>query len=184
MLRNHALHLDLEADSRLPEIGVVSVESGVLEERHHTRVELLDDVVEVYFSGFLVVAVLRIPEIDLDASGPNDFGTRGRGPSVEHASRDLHFLSKGPPIGNAVEAALMYRGISVLDSVCVLRPLMRVERAVQIRTVARRQEAAGPDVKLWSLSDLRHGIQHGEFVGDAVVVRAAHESDRVSHRPV
>src|SRR5260370_30185211 len=56
MLRNQASILDLEAASRLPEIGVVSVESGVLEERHHTRVELLDDVVEVYFSGFLVVA--------------------------------------------------------------------------------------------------------------------------------
>src|SRR6266540_550820 len=52
---NHALHLDLEADSRLPEIGPLSVESCVLEERHHARVELLDDVVEVHFGGFLVV---------------------------------------------------------------------------------------------------------------------------------
>ena len=45
----------------LPEIGVQSVESGVLEERHHARVELLDDVVEVHFGGLLVDAERLAP---------------------------------------------------------------------------------------------------------------------------
>src|SRR5262249_17932796 len=34
--------------------------------------------------GVQVVSVLRIPEIDLDASGPNDFLTRSCGPPIEH----------------------------------------------------------------------------------------------------
>src|SRR6185295_16209498 len=50
------LHLDLEADSELPEILLLSVESCVLVERHDARIELLDDVVKVHFGGFLVIA--------------------------------------------------------------------------------------------------------------------------------
>ena len=95
-----------------------------------------------------VVAVLRIPEIDLDASGPEDFGIPGRGLAVERADRDLHFLGELAPIDDAVVAALKDEGISVLDAVRVHVPLMRVERAVEIRAVARRQETAGPDVEL------------------------------------
>src|SRR6266566_625967 len=49
------LHLELEADSGLPEIGFQSVESCVLIEAHHAGIELLDDVVEIDFTGFLVV---------------------------------------------------------------------------------------------------------------------------------
>src|SRR5262249_51736165 len=55
-LRNDSLHLDLETDSRLPEIFFLSIESDVLVERHHARVELLDDVVEVHFCRLLVIA--------------------------------------------------------------------------------------------------------------------------------
>src|SRR5262245_18954502 len=53
---NSDLHLDLEADSRLPEISSLSIESCVFEERHHARIELLDDVIEIHFCGFLVIA--------------------------------------------------------------------------------------------------------------------------------
>jgi len=48
----NGLHLDLQADAPLPEIGSHSVESRVFVERHHASVELLDDVIEIDLSGF------------------------------------------------------------------------------------------------------------------------------------
>src|SRR6266567_2234957 len=55
-LGNDGLHLDLEADSSLIEVRSHCVESSVPVERHHARVELLDNVVEVHFRGSLLVA--------------------------------------------------------------------------------------------------------------------------------
>src|SRR5713101_715380 len=52
---HHELNLDLQAESGLPEIGSHRVESCVSVETHHAQVELLDDVVEVHFSGLLLV---------------------------------------------------------------------------------------------------------------------------------
>src|SRR5436190_1846044 len=49
------LHLDLQANSRLPEVGSHSREFGVLVKRHDAGVEILDHVVEIHFAGFLVV---------------------------------------------------------------------------------------------------------------------------------
>ena len=50
------LHLDLQTNTRLPEVGFYGVEVGVFDERHDARIELLDDVIEIHFRGFLVVA--------------------------------------------------------------------------------------------------------------------------------
>src|SRR5262249_23497744 len=55
----NGLHLDLETDSRLPEIGFNGVVVRVFDEEHHARIELLQNVVKVEFRGLLVVVPVR-----------------------------------------------------------------------------------------------------------------------------
>src|SRR5260370_20577186 len=86
-----------------------------------------------------VVAILRVPEINLDASGPKNLRIPGRRLAVERANRDFYFLGKLTPIGNAVIAALKDKGISVLHAVRIDTPLVGIERAVEIRAVAGRK---------------------------------------------
>src|ERR1051326_1279338 len=54
------LHLDLQADSKTPGISVHGREVRLLVERHYPRIEILDDVVEIKFGGFLIEWNIRL----------------------------------------------------------------------------------------------------------------------------
>ena len=61
---------------------------------------------------------------------------------------------------------------------------MRVVWAVEIGAVARRKEAAGPDVELGRKFQTRHRVQHADLVVDAVIFGIEHEFDLVGHQSV
>ena len=85
------------------------------------------------------------------ASGADDVWIRAAGgrSAIERAHRDLDFLGKVAPIDHAVVAALKDTGMPVLDAVGKNPPLTRVERAGEIRSVARwkkLREGSIPDL--------------------------------------
>src|SRR5277367_4539709 len=80
-----------------------------------------------------IVAVLFIPEIELDAGCRKGFVIAGGGLSIELANRDFHLylLTKVAPIHQAVVEALKNERVSILDAVRECFPLVRVVRAVE-----------------------------------------------------
>ena len=119
----------------------------------------------------------------LQSSGAKDFGAPSGGFAVERAHGDFYFLGELTPIDHTVVAALEDKGISVLDTIGIHVPLVRVVRAVEIGAVAGRQETAGPDVELGLEFESRHGIQYPHLVGALVIFGVEHELDLVSDRP-
>ena len=98
-----------------------------------------------------VVAVLRIPEIDLDAAGPDDVGIPVRGTAVERARRDFYLgytRFEVAPIRDAVVATLKDKGIAVLDAIRIIPPTRWRRTGREVGAVARRKKAAEPDVEL------------------------------------
>ena len=89
------------------------------------------------------------------------------GPSNAPA-RNLHLVELAP-IQDAVVAARRDERIAVLHAVGVDRPFVRVVRPIEVRAVAWRQEAPGPDVELGRQLELRGRIEHVDVVRRVVL---------------
>src|SRR5579872_4863052 len=92
LLANILGNLELQADAGLKEIAVHGVEAGVLEEAHQARVELLDNVVEVHFRGFLLIA--RVP-YQRSYKPIGELGPRVLAENLELADADLFGNEEG-----------------------------------------------------------------------------------------
>src|ERR1041385_3075026 len=67
----------------------------------------------------------------------------------------------------------------VLDSIGINIPMMRVVGSIKVRSIARRQKAAHPDVESGLYFDARYRIEHADLVGGAFILRVKHEFDFV-----
>jgi trigger factor len=113
-----------------------------------------EEILVAVIGAIQVVARFRIPEVVLEAAGADHLRAPRRRLSVEDAARHFDLVELSPVHHSVIAAGrpwCAHRRIAVLDTFAggVDVPVMGVVRTVEIGAIARRQEAAEPQVDLF-----------------------------------